>query len=209
GLDIGTGAVKAALVTAAARGWTIVDLVEEPIEQGDDLHWPDKAREALARMAGRVKADSVAVALPPGVAVTTRLRLSLTDARKIAAAVGFELESQMPHEIGTVIYDYRVDARDDTGSDLSATYAPRTEIAAALEMLAFAQIDPRLLVSHSHALKFVWRMMDPEKAGVTPCMIVDAGRRHTSICVVDEHDIPFSRTIQFGGDDLESGGGEA
>ena len=212
GLDIGTQAIKAAVITGSLRSWSVIERIEEPIEPGDELQWTERARSALAKLTGRLRAETTAAALPATAAIVTRLRRSLTDPRKVAAAVGFELEAHMIHELDAVVYDYRLDAKDEQGSDISIAYAPRADVGAWLDLLATAQVDPRHLVPAAAALKFTARMMDPQKTGAGPFLVVDVGARFTSMCVVDALDIPYCRSVRYGSQDIEAaaaaGGGD-
>jgi general secretion pathway protein L len=209
GLDIGTGAVKAVIATGGARGISVAERIDEPIEPGDELQWAERARAAVARLAGRIRADSVFCALHPAAAVVTRLNIAMTDPRKVAATVGFELEAHMPHELDAVVYDYRIVERREKDVEVGAVHAPRTEVASTLDLCAAAQIDPRCLVPPALAVKFAARLMDPERCGAGPYIVADVGARHTSICVVDERDVPFARSVRFGTGDIEAALGAA
>ncbi|WP_373045546.1 pilus assembly protein PilM [Vulgatibacter sp.] len=174
GLDIGAHSVKAVLLEGTLRGWELkghaiaplgpVEAAPEPAapavaeegaegaaaangeqqEAAIDLRL-SRAIATVAEQLGGLRADLTAVALPGTSAATPLVTLPFTDAKKVEATLGFEVESLLPFDIDDAFYDYQVLSQQDGKSDLLVGVVRREEFSQLVEQLHTAGVDPRVI----------------------------------------------------------------
>ena len=147
------------------------------------------AAAVSALLSGRGWKFDLAVVAFPGAAVSSHaVTLPFTDPRRIAEAVGFELEGQLPFELAQVAWDWQVLGTRDGKSDLLVTVVRKAELSALLAALAGAAVDPRAVVPAGVALATLPPSgalppppEDGDAAGAEA--ILDVGWERTSLCV--------------------------
>jgi len=157
GLEIGAQWLRGVVVEGSAREHTVVAHATVPVRppapaEGEEAPDPRALRkeafaEALAAFAEAlgVRPDVVVAALPVGEAASTVLELPFTDAKKIEATLGFEVESLLPLDLDEVLYDDQIVDRRDGASELLVGVARLEDLEDRLEVLAGAGLDPRVL----------------------------------------------------------------
>jgi len=147
------------------------------------------AAAVSALLSGRGWKFDLAVVAFPGAAVSSHaVTLPFTDPRRIAEAVGFELEGQLPFELADVAWDWQLLGIRDGKSDLLVTVVRKAELSALLAALAGAAVDPRAVVPAGVALATLPPSgalppppEDGDAAGAEA--ILDVGWERTSLCV--------------------------
>lgn len=155
GLDVGSYAVKAVELRQTLRGVEVGTLRAFPLESA-----PAEAGESptlaqqLQRFVAlhRLPTDYVVAALPGDRVTSRRLAFPFRDRRRLAQAVPFELEGEMPFALEDVVVDWDVvssvgtaASATETKTEVLALAAPRTEVARQLEVLREAGLEPRTL----------------------------------------------------------------
>jgi general secretion pathway protein L len=191
GLDMGSHAVKAAELRQTLRELTVGQLRALPLadtpslaaELRDFVQTWDLPREfAVTSVAG----DRLS---------TRRLSFPFSDRRKIRGAVPFEVESQVPFELGEFFVDFEVAGERDGRTDVVAALVPRAEVALLLASLRDAQIDARVVEAEGLALANLAAFFPLD--GVR--LLADVGHRKTTLCLCVDGRAVASRTVPVAG----------
>jgi general secretion pathway protein L len=159
GIDLGTYSVKVVhLDTKARGGFDVVKigeaLVQAPAE-GTDAHATlnERHQAALAelRAKGMLDGDMFVTGLPGETAALRTLRFPFSDTKKIAEALPFALESEIPLDLDEIVLSWAV--LGPTARAKKEGAVPETEVLVAytkkeavqqhLDLLAVFDIDPR------------------------------------------------------------------
>ena len=202
GLDIGATSVRAVVVDAAHRGWTVAAAVRAAVapaaEEGPPLR--DRQAEAVRTLMAdpRLEFDSAMVALP-GASAAHVVSLPFTDARRIQQTVGFEVEAQIPFALDEVAWDWQPLEQREGRTDLLVAVVRRDELAWLLGALGTAKVDPRAVVppGPAYAALFAAGVVggDPPAAAGTFQALLDVGATRATICVVDGDACRAARTF--------------
>ena len=132
GLDLGSHSVKGLLLDTNTRSPAVKAWVEVRRPEGER---PESLRAALRELMARPElrnADQVVVALPGPALATHQLTLPFSDPKRIEATIPFEVESQIPFDLGEAVFDYQVASQaKDKGSELLVGVVRREELSAA------------------------------------------------------------------------------
>ncbi len=208
GLDIGTRAVRLAIIDKSLRQTTLAGFDEEPV--GDVIGREEGRRPDDPIPAGHeaaIKAilqrnqrpdDVVAVALPTRYAMHRALTFPFRDDKAIAEAVGFELENHIPTPISDLVVDFlRTGTKDDL-TEVLALAAHRDVIGRYVEAYKRVGVESRHLGLQSLCYAALVKKMPDAKTGVT--MFVDVGAKATETVVLLDGRTQFLRSFAVGGD---------
>jgi len=148
GLDLGSHTIKAVELRQTLRGVEVGQLRSLTVHEAtaEDAESPPLAQQ-LQRFAAlyHLPAEYVVAALPGDRVTTRRLALPFHERRRLAQAIPFELESEMPFALEDVVVDWDVIRSDGSRSEVLALAAPRAEVGRQLETLREAGLEPRTL----------------------------------------------------------------
>lgn len=203
GLDLGSHALKAVLLDAGRAttlaGWADIRRPEGAPEES--------LRAALATLRAEHpwQIDQVVVAMPGTSVATHALVLPFKDAKRLEAALPFEVESQLPVELEDVVFDYQPGARTSEGTELLVGVARKDELRALLALLTDAGYEPRVVTHPALVYRslFVGR---PELMGVEAgslAALVDVGHVRTTLAIGRPGEgLVFARVLPGGGRDI-------
>jgi len=207
GLDLGSHALKAVLLdvgrTTVLAGWA-------EIRRGAEGTAEESLRTALATLRAEQAwhVDQVVVAMPGTSVATHALVLPFRDAKRIEAALPFEVESQLPIELEDVVFDYQPGARTEQGTELLVGVARKDELRPLLALLAEADFEPRV-VTHPALVYRSLYVGRPELMGVQAgslAALVDVGHLRTTLAIGRPGDgLVFARVLPGGGRDITAG----
>ncbi len=162
GIDLGTYSVKVVhLETKARGGFEVVKVAEallpEAVEGAAPTALVERHDVALTELkaAGLLVGDTFVTGLPGHAAAVRTLKLPLTDAKKIADAVPFALESEIPLDLDDIVLSWGIlgtsvrakregsTAAAVTETDVLVAYAKKDAVQEHLNLLASFGIDPR------------------------------------------------------------------
>ncbi|HVP30555.1 MAG TPA: type II secretion system protein GspL [Myxococcota bacterium] len=205
GLDLGSHTVKAVELRQTLRGIEIGQLRALPREgeaPGVDAPSADEAPdEALARRLRQLVAlhqlptDPVVTALASDRVTSRRLSFPFRDRRRLAQAVPFEVEAELPFALEDVLVDWEILGGDRTRADVLVLVAPRAEVSATLERLRAVGLEPRILEAEGHALGNLVALFP--QPGVR--LFADVGHRKTTLALAAEGRILAIRAVPLGG----------
>jgi general secretion pathway protein L len=136
GIDIRSRHVRGVLLGTSYRKVALEGLMEVDRQEHADLE--SAIRACLAPLAAH--SDAVAVAVDGDSAFIHRLRMPPTAMKQLAEVVPFELEAQVPVDIGELVYDWMLLPRSGSGAPVDVLAAAvRTEhVKARIDLLTRA-----------------------------------------------------------------------
>ncbi|MCS6914782.1 MAG: pilus assembly protein PilM [Myxococcales bacterium] len=216
GIDLGSHAVKLAQLEVGFRSLRLVALHERellpPRAPVDGTAEPLVERQVRTVRALcddlALRPEMTSAALTEGVTLLV-LTLPLSDRKKVEQVLPFEMEGEIIGEIDEQIVDHTVaEAKLQTGSEgpgqgcrLVAAAAPRTQVAAFIQELDRAGLEPRLVGASALACAALFGHGMP---GPYPAAVIDLGHRWTHFCAIGRQEergpaATFARSIARGG----------
>jgi general secretion pathway protein L len=218
GIDIGSTSVKAALVRSQYRklalarvvsvdvapGGTVVEatrLAAQRILEGEphDTSYGGRAAKSPA-------ADAVATALDGSRAAIHRLLLPETAQKQLDDVLAYELGSQVPFDLETAVFDYRLlerrEGRDAGQISLVVAVARIDDVRARITAIrdALGQEPERVGVgalSLGTLVRYIPALSETETVA-----IVDLGAKASEVLIIERGEAVFARTISTGTDGL-------
>ena len=124
------------------------------------------------------------------------------DRRRLAQAVPFELEGEMPFALEDVVVDWDVvggaaaaGSGSDAKTEVLALAAPRTEVARQLEMLRQAGLEPRTLEAEGLVLGSLAALFPATGTRI----FADLGHRKTTLSLCIDGKPLATRTVPIAG----------
>ncbi len=229
GLDIGTWSVKGVVLESFFRGFRVIDAQEVPIPRGPAEEQAELRLRAVRELLGTEpfgKTEVVVAALRGEQSTSRFIALPYADLRKVEATIVGELADLIPIDVEDAIVDHTLFQRTDDGGSVSFAIAvPKTDIAAQLELLSQAGVDPRFLsvdVVQLHNLYTHFLKEDQSRAeepataaadastfilaapgGPPPArVIVDIGHERTMVVACSDSGPALVRVLRHGGHDV-------
>jgi len=207
GLDLGSYSVKGLLLETGARAGPQVAAFAE-VRRAPEGEPSETLKAALKELLANreLHSENVVVSLPGPSLATHQITLPFTDAKRIEATIGFEVESQLPFDLSEAAFDYQVGSQHDKSTELLVGVAHKAELRALVAALQEAGVDPRV-ITHP-ALVYLGVMGRPGLEAVPDneaVAILDLGHERTSLAIGRPGASPtveFARTFPGGGRDL-------
>ncbi len=205
GLDLGSYALKGVLFDTSLRGYQVRRYAQVPRQEGERL---ESLRKSLVEFfhTHPISADQVIISLPGSSLVTHVLTLPFVDAKRIEAALPFEVESQLPFEISEAVFDYQITARRDKQSDLLVGVARKDELRSLLALLKDLNVEPRIVthpaVEYQNFFIAAPQLFEAATNGASVA-VVDIGHERTTVAIGrPASGLEWGRTFAGGGSDL-------
>jgi general secretion pathway protein L len=203
GIDIGSASVKAALVRSAYRKISLVRVASVDVAPGESA--VEAARMAALRVLdGEPRGtDAVAAAIDGARAAIHRLALPATAQKQLADVLAYELGSQVPFDLESAVFDWRLLGKDEEGQlPIVAAVARIDDVRARIDLVreALAQEPERVGVgclALGALVPFV-----PALAETETVAIVDLGARASEVLVIERGEPVFARTLSRGTEGL-------
>ena len=195
GLDLGTHSLKAVEVQQTLRSLEAVQL-RSMLRTDPDLPVDQLLPEFVQRHG--FNSDYVVMALPGDRLSTHELSFPFRERRKLAQAIPYAVEEELPFDLEQVVIDWTLVGGDRGKADVLALVAPRAEISDLLDQLDGTGCAPHTLEAEGLVLGNLCSVFDlPGRQ-----LLIDLGHRKTTLClVVDEHSTA-SRTVMIGAGEL-------
>ncbi len=191
GLDIGSHAIKAVELRQTLRGIEVVRLQALPVRDEEPV--ADSLRALFVDQ--HLPADRVVTAIPGDRVTRRRVRFPFRDRRRLAQAVPFEVESEMPFDLEDVFVDWELVGDERSQADVAATVVTRTEVADQLESLRQAGLHPRVLEVEGLVLGNLAELIELPGTRV----LLDVGHRKTTLCLLVDGRPRLARTLPIAG----------
>ncbi|MBN1773348.1 MAG: pilus assembly protein PilM [Deltaproteobacteria bacterium] len=206
GIDVGTGAVRAAVLKLGLRSSEVLQLHEVPLRLPEDggPAEPEAVVEALRELARRLppQVESRSAGLPGGDTTFRLLSFPRAALRQAEAAIRVELEGQLPFEADEALLDQLVlsPPAEDPATVLVALARTET-VRARLRLLAEAGLEPGLLAIGALPLA---RLVPPGHALLQDegLCLLDVGRTETDLLLLRRGRPVFLRSFRAGSEDV-------
>lgn len=214
GLDLGAHSVKGVLIDGNARGYRVLAAQEVPRPSPAPNEDPLAGlRLALSQFGSdpRFARDSVIVAVPGAGLATHPITLPFGDPKKVEAALGFEIESQLPYDLSEAVYDYQpaphppgVTGHEKT--ELSVGVLKKEELKQLLALLREQDLEPRIVTHAALALQNYLMSAKELFSGIPEdeaVALIDIGHERTNVAIGRPgFAVEFGRTFAAGGREL-------
>jgi len=202
GIDIGTTAIKVAVLRTAYRKVQLVALGSCDVALTGGI--PEAIRGAMAAAMGdKVSAgDGVATAIEGARGAFRHLTLPQSAQKQIGEVLPFELESLIPFDIADSVWDYRIMTRTEATPEgqipLFAVVCRTEDIKARIDLVksALGAEPERVGVGGFPIANLV--PMAPQLAEAGPIVLVDLGTQSSELLVLRNGEPLFARAISFG-----------
>ncbi len=204
GIDIGSDSVKAALVRSTYRRASLARLATASVADSGGVVPAIRAATAKVLEGEKQGPDSSATAVDGARVAIHRLTLPATAQKELASVLGFELESQVPFDLESAVFDWQVLEHSHVEGQLSivAAVARVEDVRARIDLVreAIAQEPERVAVG-SLALSALLPLM-PALASEDAVAIVDLGAKASEVLVIERGEAVFARTLSSGTEGL-------
>ncbi len=215
GLDVGTTAVRGAVLRTALRKVELERYVEAPLRAPQDggVEGPAGRADALASAIREVLAavgrapDGIVVAIPGEDASVRPIELPLAAQKRLAEVLPFELEAVLPFPTEDAVIDHQLIGKDGVRLRLLAAAAPKARIASLLAELRDAGVVPQEIAVGAAALDGLVGLV-PELAGPGPFLVLDVGAHHLDVNILHHGRTETARTVTAGTAGLPGNEGE-
>jgi general secretion pathway protein L len=216
GIDIGTSAVKVALVRAAYRKMSLEALVTVDIAGPDEVVAAVRSAVLAAHAGKSPTGDGIAVAIEGTKAAIRVLTMPSSVAKQLTEVLAFELESQVPFEMDSAVFDHlllttpRPVVEVEPGAapakisdrDLPLTVlvgvARTDDVRARIDLVTAAiNAEPERVGIGPFAVANLVPFI-PALAENGPVVVVDIGRASSEVLVLRAGEPVFTRTLSDG-----------
>jgi general secretion pathway protein L len=192
GLDLGSHSLKAVEFRQTLRGVEVVQLRSLPRADAD-VPLPELVRRFVDLH--RLSTEQVVVNLPGARLSSRRLSFPFRERRKLAQAVPFAVEEELPFDLEDVVIDWTITGGDRSRADVMAAIAPRAEVSELLAQLEAAGCSPRVIEAEGLVLGNLSAVFDlPGRR-----LLADLGHAKTTFCLLVDGAAVAARTVPLGG----------
>jgi general secretion pathway protein L len=192
GLDLGSHAVKAVEFRQTLRGVEVAQLRTLPLDDPS----PSLAGELRDFIQMHdLPTEHVVVSLAGDRVSTRRLTFPFRDRRKIGPAVPFEVDAQVPFDLHDFFVDWEIIGQQGERTVVTATLAPRSEVALLLDTIREAGINPRTVEAEGLVLANLASIFDLDETR----LLADIGHRKTTLCLCVNGRAAAARTFPIAG----------
>ncbi|WP_341502240.1 pilus assembly protein PilM [Gallaecimonas sp. GXIMD4217] len=215
GVDIGSQSIKAVLLAKHGNTYKVESVAVEPTPRGavvdHEIQDIEPVGEALRRLVRRLpsKAQATAMAVA-GSSVMTKvifMDASLND-DEMMSQIEVEAENLIPHPLDEINLDFEklgANASDPSRNDVLLSAARSESVEARVSAMDIAGLDTLVMDIEAYALgRAVTTAMPkiPELAGAKLVAILDIGCRVTTLSVLLDGEVVYTREDAFGGENL-------
>jgi len=192
GLDLGSHSLKAVEIRQSLRSFEVLALRVETCTAGESDD-PAFVRDFVSRH--QLSTEHVVAALRGDRISSRRLSLPFSDSKKIAAAIPFEVEEDLPFDVDDCVIDWESIRSNRSSSEIIASASPRGEVSRIVDFLKEADCPPHTLEAEGLALGNLCALFDLPGTR----MLVDIGHTKTTCCTLVDGRPVATRTIPVGG----------
>ncbi len=201
GLDIGAATVKVVELTSSRRGLRLIDFSCREIERREG----EEAKEATSRTIKelfeekKIKGERIISALPLSSVVVRNITFPFKEAEKIEKTIKFEAESYLPFPVEDAVIDFHITGEEKGRErEVLLVAVDKKKIREHLETLRLAAVEPVVTGLDVSAI-FNTYFLGAVEEGTGPVAIIDMGAEKTTMAVVSDGTLSFTRAIAQGG----------
>ena len=195
GLDLGSHSIKAVEFKQNLRGFETVQLRSLP-RADDEIPLSDLVERFVHLH--RLDTDHVIAAISGDRVSSRLLDFPFRDRKRLAQAVPFAIEEDVPFELSDVVIDWTLVGGDRSHAKIAASIVTRSEVSKVIETLVEAGCSPRTLEAEGLVLGNLSAAFDLPGTRV----LMDIGHRKTTFCLLSDGRAVAARTVPVGGREL-------
>jgi general secretion pathway protein L len=202
GIDIGSASVKVALVRSAYRKVTLLRVASA------DVHTSGGVGEATRIAVSRALADeaqgpdAVATAIDGARAAIHRLLLPATAQKQLNEVLAYELGSQVPFDLESAVFDWRLLGRTEDQLSIVAAVARVEDVRARIDLVTAANAQEPERVGIGALVLGALVPFVPALAEGGTVAIVELGAKACDVLVLEGGEAVFARTLSRGTEGL-------
>ncbi len=180
GLDVGSYAVKAVELRAGLRSVEFVRFEQLVLPRDASLEEVEATIHLFVQQMD-LPLEFLVTALGSDRGTQRHLRFPFSGAKRVAAAVDFELEEELPMQLESTIRTHvQVLARPDQ-TEVLVAIAPREEVEAHLDTMARMDFDPHIVEVEGASLANLFQFLDLSDL---PRLVLDVGHSKTNLALI-------------------------
>ena len=206
GIDIGSESIKVVALSKEKKSLELRSIGETKMTVAD---WVKGDRKQMKEVANSIKLllrdmklkDNLAVvSLPESEVVSRLIKLPCLKKNEIRDALRFEAETFVPYPLDEVSIDYEIIKEDEEGRLLIFTVAAKNDlIQSYMKLFKILSVNLIALESFSVAMNRVVNSVVGKEDFV---LLMDVGRKYSSVVGVNKGEIYYTRAIPVGGESL-------
>jgi general secretion pathway protein L len=203
GIDIGSTSVKVALVRSAYRKIALVRVASADVAASGGVG--EAARLAVSQaLADEPRGpDAVATAIDGSRAAIHRLLLPATAQKQLAEVLAYELGAQVPFDLETAVFDWRLLGRADDGQlSIVAAVARVEDVRARIDLVRAANAQEPERIGVGALVLGALVPFVPALAEANTVAIVELGAKASDVLVLENGEPVFARTLSRGTEGL-------
>jgi type IV pilus assembly protein PilM len=204
GIDVGSYAVKVAVIDRSFRSFALTEFFERRIQYNELLSPEESTAIALQGLIddhGLVW-DVASVGFPSQRVTSRLLTFPFSNLSKIDQTVKFEIESYIPFEMEQVVIDYAVVWQTKEASRVMVVYVQKGDLAKDLSTFATIDLDPRYVcVEGVDQVGLVNLGMVPPEGAYA---IIDIGHAKSTVTICRGKNLGYIRAISIAGKAITS-----
>ncbi len=213
GIDLGSGFIKMAQFKDTPKGLSLVNFGLLPVPEGaiqeGRIIRPKEVGDSINELLKfhSFEGNRIVAAVSGQLVIVKEILMEEIPENELMEAIKWEMEKFLPFPMDKAIFDYQVLNKivtEEDGSeklDILSVAAPLDAVQSIVDVLKSAGLEPVALeveaFSELRLLKFIPNL-DVEKNNVL-LVIVNVGHNYTSLNMIDNGIIRFSRTLPMGG----------
>ncbi|MGA1869022.1 MAG: pilus assembly protein PilM [bacterium] len=146
--------------------------------------------------------DQVIVGLPTRSAMLRNIHFPFTDLNKINKVYAYEVEDSLPRSLHEVLSDfYVIQSERAKGVELLVALILEKDIERDFQILVEAGLGPQVITLATMGLANLYsQTLGKQSSG--PDMVIDIGRSHSLVVVMEKSKVLFTREISVAGEDI-------
>ncbi len=203
-MALGASHVSVAQFSSSRSGGLVLNRVMRQLVDSDPEKrelWLSAVRVELTKVRSRFPLKSVhALVLPEWAVLTKQLKVTRIEGEGQKEVVRFEADRSFPNGLQGFHWAYGVLNDDGIERDVLVHAVESEFLDSLLDMLRSFEIRPRLIdafvSAHLNAYTYNYG------GETTRCLLLDIGARSASLSIVGDGDVPFMRSLNFGGSQI-------
>lgn len=199
GIDIGSYAVKIAVVERSFRSFALTEFYERRVQYNEVLSSEESRAIALQGLIDdhSLSWDFCCVGFPAQRVTSRLLSFPFSSMKKIDQTVQFEIESYIPFDVEHVVLDYAIVWQMKDVSRVMVVYVQKGELAKELSALAAVNVDPRYVcVEGVDQIGLINLGIVPPEGAYA---IIDIGHSKSTLTICHGKSLGYMRAISLAG----------
>jgi len=205
GLDVGSGAIKAAVVTDSKKGQLLkkfgtIDVPPGVFEEGV-IKDPDAAAQLIRQLFKEqdIKDNNVAVSIGGFSVIVKKISVQTMTEEQLQETIKFEAEQYIPYDISDVNLDFQILGENEINPNqmnVLLVAAKKDMVNDYVSLCEMAGLNPVLMDIDAFALQNIFEVNYPDNEG--DVALIDIGAGKTSLNILKDNVSVFMRDVSLG-----------